>query len=426
MRKIITVMFLSVIWFFQPHVLFAATGDLQVTCEPDVRIFIDNVFKGITNADDNGLFIEGLAPGGHTLKAVKTNYTPIIKDIYITTNKAVEVVIRFDELQEKSKKISPEVSDSLAQVGRLALRSVPRGAVVFIDGSNKGTTDIEIDNVKVGRHNISFERGGQKLSGIFILSEGGVLKLKAHFKEKKIINISEQERNEAEKERIAEAERREHLTDMVYVKGGCYQMGDTFGDGSGDEKPVHEVCVDDFYIGKYEVTQGQWRDVMGNNPSEFSGCGDDCPVENVSWNGIREFIRKLGGNYRLPTEAEWEYAARSGGKKEKYASGDNVDSVAWYGSNSGNNTHQVGRKAANGLGIYDMSGNVWEWVQDWYGESYYQNSPRNNPQGPSSGQLRVRRGGSWFTNALSARGLRLYLNPGLGGSDLGFRLARTR
>ncbi|TAN44631.1 MAG: formylglycine-generating enzyme family protein, partial [Nitrospirae bacterium] len=128
--------------------------------------------------------------------------------------------------------------------------------------------------------------------------------------------------------------------EMVLVKGGCYQMGDTFGDGDSDEKPVHEVCVDDFYIGKFEVTQGQWQAVMGNNPSSFKNCGDNCPVESVSWNDVQEFISRLNkkvplskggtrGLYRLPTEAEWEYAARSGGKREKYAGGDDVDSVAW-------------------------------------------------------------------------------------------------
>lgn len=131
--------------------------------------------------------------------------------------------------------------------------------------------------------------------------------------------------------------------EFVYVDGGCYQMGDTFGDGESNEKPVHEVCVDDFYIGKYEVTQGQWKAIMrdnplGDNPSKFDECGDNCPVESVSWNDAQAFINKLnnktGKNYRLPTEAEWEYAAKSGGKSEKYSGGNDVDSVAWYKDNS--------------------------------------------------------------------------------------------
>ncbi|MBI3813805.1 MAG: formylglycine-generating enzyme family protein, partial [Nitrospinae bacterium] len=188
------------------------------------------------------------------------------------------------------------------------------------------------------------------------------------------------------------------LTGMVFVKGGCYQMGDTFGDGDSDEKPVHEVCVDDFYMGKYEVTQRQWTGIMGSNPSYFKNC-DDCPVEQVSWDDIQEYINKLnqktGNKYRLPTEAEWEYAARSGGRSEKYSGGNNIDSVGWYDKNSGSKTHPVGQKEANGLGLYDMTGNVWEWCSDWYADDYYRKSPKNNPRGADSGQYRVLRGGSW-------------------------------
>jgi formylglycine-generating enzyme required for sulfatase activity len=219
--------------------------------------------------------------------------------------------------------------------------------------------------------------------------------------------------------------------DFVYVNGGCYQMGDTFGDGYDSEKPVHEACVDDYYIGKYEVTQGQWQAVMGSNPSNFKNCGDNCPVESVSWNDAQEFVRKLnqrsgGGKYRLPTEAEWEYAARSGGKSEKYSGGNDVDSVAWYSGNSGSKTHPVGTKSPNGLGIYDMSGNVWEWVQDWYGGGYSSGS-QNNPSGPSSGSYRVYRGGSWGYGARDGRAAyRDSDTPGDRRGRLGFRLARTR
>ncbi|MDO9289258.1 MAG: SUMF1/EgtB/PvdO family nonheme iron enzyme [Thermodesulfovibrionales bacterium] len=219
--------------------------------------------------------------------------------------------------------------------------------------------------------------------------------------------------------------------EMVFVRGGCYQMGDTFGDGSSDEKPVHKVCVDDFYIGKYEVTQGQWKAIMGNNPSSFSSCVDNCPVENVSWNDIQDFINKLnqktGKNYRLPAEAEWEYAARSGGKSEKYSGNNDIDSVAWYTSNSGSKTHPVGQKAANGLGIYDMSGNVLEWVSDWHGDKYYSKSPKNNPKGPNSGSLRVLRGGSWGYSVRSARTAnRDWSYPGSRLRDVGFRVAMTQ
>ncbi len=215
--------------------------------------------------------------------------------------------------------------------------------------------------------------------------------------------------------------------EFVAVPGGCFQMGDTFGDGESDEKPVHEVCVSDFSIGKYEVTQAQWQRVMGSNQSHFTQCGDTCPVEEVSWNDAQQFIQRLnqqsGSNYRLPTEAEWEYAARSGGKSEKYSGGNDVDAVAWYSGNSGSKTHPVGQKQANGLGIHDMSGNVWEWVQDRYSDNYYGSSPRDNPTGSSSGSARVIRGCGWLNDAGIVRSAnRLGGVPGYRHGSLGFRL----
>jgi formylglycine-generating enzyme required for sulfatase activity len=181
--------------------------------------------------------------------------------------------------------------------------------------------------------------------------------------------------------------------EMVSVSGGCFRMGDTFGDGIPDERPVHEVCVDHFSIGKYEVTRAEWQAVMGNNPSNF--IGDRRPVVNVSWDDAQAFIRKLnrqtGKRYRLPTEAEWEYAARSGGKKEKWAGTSDpsqLDSYAWSKENSWLKVHVVGMKRPNGLGIYDMSGNVWEWVQDRYGDVWYEESPKDNPPGTENGQCK--------------------------------------
>lgn len=210
--------------------------------------------------------------------------------------------------------------------------------------------------------------------------------------------------------------------EFVPVKGGCFQMGDA------EEKNLHEVCVSDFAIGKYEVTQGQWQAVMGNNPSRYSSCGSDCPVDQVSWYDIQEFINRLnarGDNqYRLPTEAEWEYAARSGGKNEKYSGGNDVEAVAWFDKNSGSKPHKVGTKQPNGLGIYDMSGNVWEWVQDCYRPDYYRVSPKNDPQGPVCSDKRVLRGGSWFNTARDSRvAFRLRDNPGYSYHfTFGFRL----
>lgn len=216
--------------------------------------------------------------------------------------------------------------------------------------------------------------------------------------------------------------------EFVPVDGGCFEMGcgSWSGDCEHDEKPVHEVCVDGFLIGKYEVTQGEWQQVMGNNPSKLKK-GNDYPVEQVSWNDTQEFIRKIssksGRSYRLPTEAEWEYACRSGGKKELYCGGNNADAVAWHISNSGGTTHPVGTKSPNALGMHDMSGNVWEWVEDWYDGNYYRNSPRNNPRGPITGSERVIRGGSRNYYPMGVRAAHRHgFRPDARSPGLGFRL----
>jgi formylglycine-generating enzyme required for sulfatase activity len=223
----------------------------------------------------------------------------------------------------------------------------------------------------------------------------------------------------------APASWRDPVTGMefVLVPGGCYAMGSATG--HRDERPVHEVCIREFYVGKYEVTQGQWRQVMGVNPSRFGACGDACPVEQVSSTEAQAFADRLrqltGKGYRLPTEAEWEYACRSGGKEQSWCGGDTLDALAWHAGNSGGKTHPVGLKQPNGLGLYDMSGNVWEWVNDLKGD--YTLEPRQDPQGPKSGVTRVRRGGSWQYGAAQARSTwrsHGYLDDWA--LDIGFRL----
>ena len=215
---------------------------------------------------------------------------------------------------------------------------------------------------------------------------------------------------------------------MTVVEGGTFTMGATCEQGSalgGGETPAHRVTLSDFSIGQTEVTQALWRAVMGSNPSYFKG--DNLPVEEVSWEDCQEFIRRLntltGRRFRLPTEAEWEYAARGGAHSQgyKYAGGNKLGSVAWYEVNSGCETHPVGTKSPNELGLYDMSGNVWEWCQDWYGDY---SSPQTNPAGPSTGSHRVRRGGGWYDDASSCRvSLRNYGTPTDRGRYLGLRLA---
>ena len=214
---------------------------------------------------------------------------------------------------------------------------------------------------------------------------------------------------------------------MIPVEGGTFQMGSNDSDAYGDEQPVHQVTLSSFSIGETEVTQELWQAVMGSNPSYLKG--SKLPVEQVSWNDCQTFIGKLneltGKTFRLPTEAEWEYAARGGSKSQGYIfSGSNtIGDVAWYTSNSGSTTHEVATKAANELGIYDMSGNVWEWCQDWYGD--YSGGSQTNPTGPTSGSDRVVRGGSWYGIARSCRvSYRDGSTPTYSDYDLGFRLAQ--
>ena len=215
---------------------------------------------------------------------------------------------------------------------------------------------------------------------------------------------------------------------MVWVEGGTFRMGATSEQGSeiSDEKPVHSVTLSGYYIGKTEVTQALWQAVMGSNPSYFEG--DDLPVEQVSWDDCQEFIRKLnsltGQNFRLPTEAEWEFACRGGNNSRgyKYSGSNYIDNVAWYDGNSGDKTHPVATKSPNELGIYDMSGNVWEWCADWYGD--YSSGRQTNPKGPYGGSGRVNRGGSWYNFARNCRSsIRIDDYPTYRDDLLGLRLA---
>lgn len=216
---------------------------------------------------------------------------------------------------------------------------------------------------------------------------------------------------------------------MVAVKGGTFTMGATSEQTGADsnESPTHLVTLSDYYIGETEVTQELWQAVMGSNPSNFTG-NLQRPVEKVSWNDCQTFITKLnaltGETFSLPTEAEWEYAARGGNKAQGYLySGSNtIGDVAWYTSNSSSTTHPVKTKQPNELGIYDMSGNVWEWCSDWYGS--YSSSAQTDPVGPSSGSYRVLRGGGWHGNATGCRvASRNYCTPAYVVSSLGLRLS---
>ena len=294
--------------------------------------------------------------------------------------------------------------------GSIMVDGTPLMADVVLDGTPIGQTPLKKGGILIGSHTLTISKKG-------------------YADHKQIVTIIEGETanvNVTLKQGGSDANIAGF--DMVYVKGGTFTMGATAEQGSdaySDEKPTHSVTVSDFYIGKYEVTQAQWRAVMGKNPSYFSG--DNNPVEYVSWKDIQKFLKKLnaktGKKFRLPTEAEWEYAARGGNQSKgyKYSGSNNISDVAWYTDNSSSKTHPVGQKTPNELGIYDMTGNVWEWCQDWKGS--YSSSSQTNPTGPSSGSRRVLRGGSWSNNARNCRvSIRLSDSPDYRSSYFGFRL----
>ena len=232
----------------------------------------------------------------------------------------------------------------------------------------------------------------------------------------RLVAIERKKQEEAERIRLL------YEPEMVLVEGGSFKMGSNEYD---NEKPIHDVTVKDFYIGKYPITQKQWQNIMGDNPSRFKG--ETLPVEQVSWEDCQVFIKKLndktGKKYRLPTEAEWEYAARGGTKRNgngfKYAGSNDLKEVAWYSENSDSKTHPVGTKKANELGIHDMTGNVWEWCNDWY-KGY----PGNSGVSDYTGSYRVFRGGGWSYGAGLCRvAFRNYSTPPYRSYYLGFRLA---
>ena len=217
---------------------------------------------------------------------------------------------------------------------------------------------------------------------------------------------------------------------MVWIKPGTFEMGSPSSEeGRDDDERQHRVTLTKgFWMGKYEVTQAQWQAVMGSDPSRFKG--SNLPVEQVSWNDCQEFIRKLNakgqGTFRLPTEAEWEYACRAG-SRTRFCFGDSdsdLGEYGWYGSNWGGTTHSGGQKRPNAWGLYDIHGNVWEWCQDWYGD--YPSGNVTDPRGPGTGTYRVVRGGGWYYAPARCRSaLRSGNAPGNRRGRLGFRVVRT-
>ena len=394
------------------------------------------------NVENNtGEYWVYMPQGNRQLKVKHANYAPVMVTFAdygvekLESNRTYELII------------TASGSTQVAQKQRLTIRYSPSSATVLVDNKMvKGTNGVAQTTLPVGQHSYIVACDGYE-------SEEGTVKLKASAPSNLQITLTKEataiqspvaqpavaqqpvvQAPIANSDNIIIPVKDGISIDMIRVEAGTFTMGATaeMKDPSDKEKPTHRVTLTkDYYIGKYEVTQALWKAVMGNNPSMFKG--DNLPVEQVSWKDCQKFLSKLnritGKTFRLPTEAEWEYAARGGNKSRgyQYSGSNNLSDVAWYSGNSdsGNSeyeyeTHAVGTKQPNELGIYDMSGNVREWCQDWYGK--YNSSSQVNPTGANSGSYRVGRGGSWSCTAGNCRSsYRDDYAPGYG-YNLGLRL----
>jgi len=391
--------------------LVSALAAVSVTCPtPAVSLYVDK--KSVGNVPWSGSLKEGM----HLIEVKKNGYRSQQKTIQLSQQQKLDVV--FGEL--------------VAILGNLSVNYKPFGAEVYVDGKKLGQSPRVFNGLLVGNHQVEVRKDGYTTDKKSVtISEGQTMSISGTL----YSNTASSSNGYASNSSLSSGNNvifipvKNGITiDMIKVEAGTFMMGATseMQNPWDDEKPVREVILtNDYYIGKYEVTQSLWQAVMGTNPSYFKG--DNLPVEQVSWDNCLEFISKLnsltGRKFRLPTEAEWEYAARGGRKSRgyQYSGSFNISDVAWYNGNSGNKIHPVGMKQANELGVYDMSGNVCEWCQDWYGS--YVSSSQTNPLGANSGSFRVCRGGSWYFDTGNCRSsFRSRGNPDTRSRYLGFRL----
>ena len=447
-------------------------GAIKITTIPDDAIITIN-----------GNILNQKSPYTNDMIAAGSYEISVSKDKYFSETKHIE--IKDKSLIEVEIKLMPIC-------GVINVDSEPQGAMVFIDGVEKGVTPISINDVQIGNHELRLDKDNYAtILESFSLDNENILNIKKKLIDGRKVVISTNKSNDkifidnnyigisplaislclgehvivathgykgtmtelknivddngtivANKQIIVKKKDTEinirllfdfddkYITvngvafEMIAVEGGTFVMGATEEQGKdaeNDEYPSHNVSLNDYYIGKFEVTQALWNAVMEK------GLGSNNPIDNVNWDDCQAFIHKInkmtGLHFRLPTEAEWEYAARGGNKSKgyKYCGSNNIKDVCWYVTNSSNKSQAVGCRLPNELGIYDMSGNVYEWCQDYYGK--YVDDEQTNPAGPVQGSDRVRRGGSWFNVANDCRvSYRSSLAPTIRSSNSGFRL----
>ncbi|MBA7522741.1 hypothetical protein ES705_14861 [subsurface metagenome] len=373
--------------------------------QPPDSIIVYSAEAGTTAQD--GLFTPTLIK---YLKMPGLDFIDVLRNVRTEVRKKSNGAQRTGEYNQLESKLylagtgssparKPGFQEEAAKYGSVKI-SVIESGTVYIDGTRMGSISANrsatMTDITTGVHDIEVRYTDKTERKSITVTENRTVQVA--FSYRRIVETPKVDGN------------------LVLARGGSFRMGSTSGDD--DEKPVHSVTVSSFYMGKYEVTQKEYRSVMGSNPSDTGrGIGDNYPVNKVSWYDAVEYCNKLSGKeglipcysgsgnsircnfnangYRLPTEAEWEYAARGGNSSRgyTYAGGNSVGSLAWYGTNSGNKTHPAGQKQANELGLYDMSGNVREWCWDWYGD--YSSGSQTDPTGPSSGSNRMDRGGGW-------------------------------
>lgn len=441
-------------------VLAADFETVTLTTDADSEIWINEQQRG------TGSWTGDLGTGSYIVECRKPNHRTTSETITVSPGMSVT-------------KISLKSPQPI--YGVLSIMSAPGNAEVWLDGENIGQTPVYLPETLIGNHTLKLTKSGcADWTGNVSVAEGQIAEINATLQSgapvtftsnvasaqlyldgvllgpangtynvafgshtivckasgkkdlTKSITVSQTDSNRTIDCRFGAAPKTITVNgvsfDMIKVEGGTFTMGATSEQGNDayiDEKPTHKVTLSDYYIGETEVTQALWQAVMGSNPSDFKG--NSKPVERVSWNDCQEFIRKLnsltGRTFRLPTEAEWEFAARGGNESKgyKYSGSYSIDNVAWYRSNSFNETRAVKTKSPNELGIYNMSGNVLEWCQDWYGS--YSSNAQTNPAGPSNGSYRVLRGGSWDYYAWECRvSDRSHCSPRGSSSCIGLRL----